>query len=148
MASIISVDNIRATGTSTNAITIDSSNNLGDITMNGEGGTNTLSVRQGVAKGWLSFNGTGTIAARDSLNHSSLTDNGTGDYTITHTNSMDNTDYVRDCYSSLDDTKGTSRTYNPEFFSIAAGSTGLATYSLSNYEDHANIECTFYGDLA
>lgn len=121
-------------------------NTLKDASGNNSVGMST--VAEGSAKGWINFNGTGTIAARDSFNHSSLTDNSTGDYTITHTSSMDNTNYVRDCYSSVDDTKGTSRTYNPEYFSIATGSTGLATYSLSNYEDHANIECKFHGDLA
>ena len=94
MASIISVDNIRATGTSTNAITIDSSNNLGDITMNAEGGTGTLSVRQGVAKAWINFNGTGTPATRDSLNASSLTDDSTGKFTLTFSSAMDNDDFA------------------------------------------------------
>jgi len=93
MASIISVDNIRATGTSTNAITIDSSNNLGDITMNAEGGTGTLSVRQGTAKAWIKYDGTGTISVSDSLNVSSITDETTGTTTITITNDFDNSNY-------------------------------------------------------
>ena len=84
-----------------------------DTIQSTSGGAATL-TKQSAAKGWINFNGTGTIAARDSFNHSSLTDNSTGDYTITHTSSMGNTNYVRDCYSSLDDTKGTSRTYNPD----------------------------------
>ena len=102
MASIISVDNIRSTGgtaniididssANTTAITIDSNGRLGDLTMNGEGGTGNTSVRQGLSKGWVYFNGqAATPVFFDSLNCSSLTDSGTGMYNPQLTNSMNN----------------------------------------------------------
>ena len=42
----------------------------------------SLISHEGIAKGWVNFNGTGTVAIRDSFNVSSITDNGTGDYTV------------------------------------------------------------------
>ena len=106
MASIISVDNIRSTGgtaniididssANTTAITIDSNGRLGDLTMNGEGGTGNTSVRQGLAKAWALWNGqAATPAFNDSLNCSSLTDTGTGQYNPQLTNAMSSSHFV------------------------------------------------------
>lgn len=114
MASIISVDNIRSTGgtaniididssANTTAITIDSNGRLGDLTMNGEGGTGNTSVRQGLAKSWVSADTGSTVATNDSFNHSSVTDNATGDESFNFTNNMSNDDYaVSGCAKSQD----------------------------------------------
>ena len=64
-----------------------------DITVT-VGATATQSLEQGLAKGWIHFDGGDTTpAANDSLNHSSITDNGTGDYSLTHTNAYSGTEY-------------------------------------------------------
>lgn len=106
MASIISVDNIRSTGgtaniididssANTTAITIDSNGRLGDLTMNGEGGTGNTSVRQGLAKARALFNGQlATPNLVDSLNCSSLVDSGTGIYNPQLTNAMSSSNFV------------------------------------------------------
>ena len=51
-----------------------------------EGGSNTTSVQQGLAKCWVLDNEGGT--ALDSFNVGSTTDNGTGDYGHTFTNNL------------------------------------------------------------
>jgi hypothetical protein len=75
----------KLTGTST----------AGSILVTSEGGAATMQLQQGLAKAWVNFDGTaGSLSARDSLNSSSLTDNGTGDYTVTHSSSMGNANYM------------------------------------------------------
>ena len=58
-------------------------NSTGQITIVGEGGTNTTSLQQGLAKSFINFNGGGTVSIRDSFGVSSLADNSTGNYTVT-----------------------------------------------------------------
>lgn len=154
MASIISVDNIRATSTSTNAITIDSSNNLGDITMNAEGGTGTLSVRQGVAKVWVNFDGSVTLSADDSFNLSSLTDNGTGDHTVTATNIFNNRNYAVSGSAAFQDGLG-NYTNSMRVLSINSYTSPTTSalrintsYSNSNNEDCDIVTPVIHGDLA
>ena len=67
---------------------------LTSAVINSEGGAVTHNIAQGLAKGWVNFNGTGTIATRDSFNVSGLTDNGTGDYTISFSSSKANINYT------------------------------------------------------
>ena len=50
-------------------------------------------VINGSAKAWCTFQGTGTVSIKDSLNASSITDVNTGRYSVTSTNSLNNTDY-------------------------------------------------------
>lgn len=60
-------------------------------------GTDTVEtsyVVNGSAKAWGFVIGTGTAAIQDSNNLSSITDNGAGNYTLSYTNSMDNTNYA------------------------------------------------------
>ena len=68
-------------------------NSTGQTTIVGEGGTNTTSVQQGLAKHWVNFNGESTPAIQDSLNSASLVDNGTGDYATNLINNMSNSNY-------------------------------------------------------
>jgi len=74
----------KLTGTST----------AGSILVTGEGNSTTTNLQQGLAKAWINFDGTNTSNIRDSFNNSSLTDNGTGDYTVTHSSSMGNANYM------------------------------------------------------
>ena len=94
MASIVSVDNIRATGTSTNAITIDSSNVVGEMNIASEGGSASTSLQQGLCKVWINFDNSGGNSTNDSFNVSSRDDNAVGDSTVNITNNMNNDDYA------------------------------------------------------
>ena len=150
MASIISVDNIRATGTSTNAITIDSSNNLGDITMNAEGGTGTLSVRQGVAKAWFNANcDVATYVNRDSFNISSIPESAAGDFRETYTNSMSNTNYsVTTSYDLHNNSGAYNSSLQAEEF-LAASTDYRAWYGTGGGSRDTDICCGhIMGDLA
>ena len=87
MTSILKVSEIQDPTNSNTALTIDSNGRLGDLTMNGEGGTGNTSVRQGLAKAWAYINGQAATAVFfDSFNCSSLTDITTGTYAPQLTN--------------------------------------------------------------
>ena len=103
---------------------------------------------QGLAKAWGVFNGTGTIAIRDSHNFSSIADTASGRITASINSDMASANYSISAQSSLNDTVGDSRTYNTELSSRAAGSYEMATYSTSDYEDHAFVDTSVHGDLA
>ena len=65
-------------------------------TLKDASGNNSIAtsfVTGGSAKSWWQVDGTSTAHINDSFNTSGLTDHGTGDYTITYTDSMDNTTY-------------------------------------------------------
>ena len=54
-------------------------------------GTSPVTLtKQSAAKAWITYKGTSTNAIMDSLNMSGVVDNGTGDYTMSFTNSMNN----------------------------------------------------------
>ena len=65
-------------------------NSTGQTTIDGEGGTTTTSLQQGLAKVWPKCD---EHTIEDSLNVTSSTDHGTGDYTITIANDMANVTY-------------------------------------------------------
>ncbi len=61
----------------------------GDGNVKSEGGAATTSLRQGLLKVWVNFDGGASGAAsRDSFNVSGMTDGGTGVYTIGISNAM------------------------------------------------------------
>tara|TARA_R100001440_G_scaffold21420_1_gene35373 strand:+ start:549 stop:1031 length:483 start_codon:yes stop_codon:yes gene_type:complete len=102
--STLSVDTITGKSTSTN-LTIGStpvvSASANSLTIRGEGSAQT-SIQQGLAKGWISFDGVGTSVAEDTFNSSLVTDHGTGDYTLGITNNMASVNYIVTCESGLD----------------------------------------------
>ena len=65
----------------------------GDGNVKSEGGAATTSLRQGLCKAWINFEGDGTIATSDSFNVTSIADRGTGQYTITIASDMGNANY-------------------------------------------------------
>ena len=65
----------------------------GDGNVKSEGGATTTSLRQGLAKAWISMNGTGTIAVRDSFNITSISDEGTGLTNVTIASDMSDGNY-------------------------------------------------------
>lgn len=95
MTSVLKVSTIQDPTNSNTALSIDSNGRLGDLTMNGEGGTGNTSVRQGLAKAWCLFNGqAATPAFSDSFNCSSLVDSATGTYNPQLTNVMSSANFV------------------------------------------------------
>ena len=69
-------------------------NATGQTTIISEGGANTTSLQQGLAKVWTHWNADGTPAFRDSINSASITDHATGDQSINFTNGMSNANYA------------------------------------------------------
>jgi len=128
--------------------TLTGTSTAGSISVTGEGNSTTTNLQQGLAKAWGVFNGTGTIAIRDSHNFSSIADTASGRITASINSDMASANYSISAQSSLNDTVGDSRTYNTELSSRAAGSYEMATYSTSDYEDHAFVDTSVHGDLA
>ena len=93
--STVILDTITGKSTAT-TITIGStpvvSASANSMTIRGEGSAQ-ISIQQGLAKGWVNFDGSGTAAIRDSFNIGSLTDGGVGNYDINFTTNMSNTNY-------------------------------------------------------
>ena len=70
----------------------------GDGNVKSEGGAATTSLRQGLLKVWVNFDGGASGAAsRDSFNVSGMTDGGTGVYTIGISNAMGSINF---CYTT------------------------------------------------
>jgi hypothetical protein len=139
MASILKVDEMQGV------------TSAGDITITSEGGAATMQLQQGVAKAWANVDGTGTVAIDDSFNSASLTDRGTGQYTITYTNSMNNS-----VYACPFGGKNPSVASNLGCLGIAEGSDQLATGSIpfrvlfgnGSFGDYNELTLTIIGDLA
>jgi hypothetical protein len=92
---------VTGSGSGSNAITIDASQNVamtasqtvaGNLTVTGSITGGSISVANSL-RAWVNFNGTGTIATRGSFNVSSITDGGTGNYTINFTTAMIDANY-------------------------------------------------------
>lgn len=81
-------DTFAFTGTVTGAGEITAS-----TTAPSEGGSATTNVVQGLAKGWVNFDGSGPTVIRDSLGITSISDLGTGYTRLTFTSSFSNDDY-------------------------------------------------------
>ena len=77
-------------------------NSTGQTTIVGEGGTNTTSVQQGLAKAWVNYNQS-TPTTVDSFSISSVTDSTTGEFKINVSSAFSNTGY-----SSTGMTNGTA----------------------------------------
>jgi len=121
----------------------------GDVTITSEGGSATMQLQQGVAKGWVNFNGSGTIAARDSFNHSSLTDSGVGNYKTTHANNFSSANYTFACQGgnpSDDGTRIPTRMRDDPTTSTY-GNQQFTTTAAAN-QDCTQVAFTFFGDLA
>ena len=119
-----------------------------------EGGTNTTSLQQGLAKVWADFNKETDNNIDNSLNTSSLTDTATGDTLIAYTTNMGNVSYSG-CVDNSANAIGSSHHYGASFRS---GSTGKPTnqarlingYDPGNFtgndSDHQSM--VIHGDLA
>jgi len=102
MASVVKTDTITGLASAT-TLTLPTTTKIGataivsasagSATIIAEGGTVVTNIQQGLAKGWINFEGDGTIAISDSFNVSGITDNTTGDYKIAIDNNMGNANY-------------------------------------------------------
>ena len=138
MAGIVGLTELQHTN-GTNMLTVATT---GDGNVKSEGGGTTTSLRQGLAKVWVLFNGTGTIASTDSFNVTSLTDNGTGNYTVVINNDM-NVSNGFSCVGS-DEDRGVGE--------VDPNGTGNVTCvrrdTSASAQDCAQISVTVHGDLA
>jgi hypothetical protein len=129
--------------------TLTGKTSAGDITVTSEGGAATMQLQQGLAKGWVSFNGTGTIATDDSFNLSSLVDAGTGAFEATWANSMNTSIYVMTGMQSHSvsntscNCKIASRSSNFTSSTVRVNTMENATV---NDSDYVSMMC--HGDLA
>ena len=106
----------------------------------GAGNITTTNVQEGLAKGWLQFNGTGTAAIQDSFNYASITDHTTGDYSSTLTNAMANNDYSVNI-------SGAGADFIQQ--SVTTSATRVEVYNTAaSGVDVAIISKTAHGDLA
>jgi len=119
----------------------------GSISVTGEGNSTTTSLQQGLAKGWLNFNGTGTVTITDSFNIASITDNTTGDYTNTLSNPMNNSNF---CYTALGGNTSGALSVRIE----NSNNRSTTTIDILSYDtnpsiiDFADMNTLFHGDLA
>ena len=143
----IGKEGITGISNSSNAtfLTVDTSE---QAVIKSEGGAVTTSVQQGLSKAYASVNGQSTAATRGTFNMSSLTDNGTGNYTISITNSMNNTNYTG--HISSGDHDDTADSFTRQFihtFNTANISVFIAQ-TAGSYYDTTYVGFTIHGDLA
>jgi len=116
-----------------------------------EGGAETASVVQGLAKAWINFTGVSTTAARDSVNISGLTDVATAKTTVAYTNNMGNTNYTGS-YFQTGSTEQLITSFNNHytggFGARTTGSCGVHSYIGTSAGDVADNDVLIFGDLA
>lgn len=138
MAGILKVDDLRG------------NTSAGDITITGEGGSNTMQLQQGVAKAWTLFDQTGTTEIKDSFNISSISDTDTGEAKHTLTNNMSSGFYANPATSG-EQTGGGNRSVgingNRGQPSTSATNTYNSTLTNSKIDDD-RISLCWLGDLA
>ena len=122
-------------------------------TVSDTAGTGPVTLtKQSASKAWINFNGSGTVATRDSFNFSTLTDNGTGDYTVAHTNSMANDDFVILANVGTSSTNDSPYQAKPHHDGWSVSSTRVNTIyaneSTSDYFNPLYVLLTLQGDLA
>ena len=143
----IGKEGITGISNSSNAtfLTVDTSE---QAVIKSEGGAVTTSVQQGLAKAYASVNGQSTAATRGAFNMSSLADNGTGNYTISITNSMNNTNYTAHVTTGDHDDSGDSITRTFTHTLNTGNVSVLVALTAASYYDTSYIGFTINGDLA
>ena len=111
-------------------------------------GTSPVTLtKQSAAKAWITYKGTSTNAIMDSLNMSGVVDNGTGDYTMSFTNSMNNS-----AYNLVDGTERLENNNSPGITGFET--TGTGSYIHNNWSSSFGVSDMFrtysqvQGDLA
>jgi len=118
------------------------------VVVTGEGGTNTTSLQQGLAKCWAEIDMTGTAANNDSFNIASFTDAGVGAFNLVISSNMANANY---CFSvgfnnQASDASGFLK-------SVGASSKITGQINMGKKENGSAVDCdinctTIHGDLA
>jgi hypothetical protein len=139
MTSELRVDNLKGSTTG------------GSINVLGEGTSATTNLQQGLAKGWVQFDGTDSSAsARDSFNVSSMSDNSEGHHTVTYNNDFSSTNTLT---ASGNGGQFSGATANNVFIfhkNIAVGSISIQVQiaSSGSNKDQTYICHLAHGDLA
>ena len=109
------------------------------------GATATMSLEQGLAKGWCSFDGTAaTLSFYDSFNGSSLTDGGTGDHTMNLSNAMSDVYFPASFAVNARNQTGTPTGSHPSTSGCQIRVTNISDAN----NDNSFVQITFHGDLA
>ena len=120
----------------------------GNVTVDSEGGSATVDLRQGSTKAWANYKGTSTNSVRDSFNTTSVTDNGSGDYTQNITNSFSSADnsYAVSCQAS--DSSDNGMYLFLQTFATGSFRFGARTARTTSKADVPYIFPSINGDLA
>ena len=120
----------------------------GSILVTAEGNSNTTNLQQGLAKGWVEFDGTASGATvGDSLNVSSSDDDATGDYGINFTTAMGNATYA----CTFGDGEGSSTSGLRFLIDAGSATTGQELYARNVSNSAQDVDAAsvaFHGDLA
>lgn len=120
-------------------------------------GTATTNLQQGLAKGFINFDGAATFDASDtevrkSLNMSTLTDSGTGHYVIGITSAMGDNDFIINTTATWDSSQDYGGAMYPRN-SIAITPTQITVYltnpgNMLSYLNAKYAWMLIHGDLA
>jgi len=120
----------------------------GDGNVKSEGGAVTTSLRQGLCKSWVFFDGSESpLTNNDSFNVSSLVDNGTGNYDKVFTNNMSSGNFSVSGTGA--DIIPISNNRDRNFEAVAENTTQVQiNFFLSGQQDMNFVSCQSFGDLA
>tara|TARA_B100000287_G_scaffold430774_1_gene486666 strand:+ start:387 stop:839 length:453 start_codon:yes stop_codon:yes gene_type:complete len=150
MGSVLKVDTIQGSTTASD-ITVNSEN----ITVNGEGGTATTNLQQGLAKSWA-INDQTTPEVLDSFNQASLTDTSTGITTWAVTNNFATVNWTASANTHADNANNAysmvhSGTRTSTGAAVDKATTGTSWYAKNSSHSGYDSELTghmAFGDLA
>jgi hypothetical protein len=131
--------------------TLTGTSTAGSIAVTGEGNSTTTNLQQGLAKGWVNFNGTATFNGsddeiRDSFNITSTIDQGSGDYDFGYTTNMSNENYA---VAGIANGSGASNAMINLDGAITSSAVVLRTINTAdNRQDSDHCLVSVHGDLA
>lgn len=132
----------------------------GNTTIFGEAGVTssgstglTTNLQQGLAKGWINFDGTSTGAVgdydRDAFNLSVVVDNGTGNYDVQFTNNMGNANYSFVATAGgASSNNGYARLGNSETLATTGYNISTMNNTGADSKNHNYVFSAVFGDLA
>ena len=131
--------------------TLTGTTTAGSIAVTGEGNSTTTNLQQGLAKGWVNFNGTATFNGsddeiRDSFNITSTIDQGSGDYDFGYTTNMSNENYA---VAGIANGSGASNAMINLDGAITSSAVVLRTINTAdNRQDSDHVLVVVHGDRA
>jgi len=122
----------------------------GNVTVDAEGGSATVDVRQGLTKWWITLEQSGSYTTHDSFNISSTSDNGTGKATVSIGSNMNNDDYCVPMGQSdgtgFNDLRSLNRDTSQTYSTSQFGFYGI--HSNGTADDYTRCFVASMGDLA